>query len=244
MTSNTLGIARLDTDPVAGWRSENAAVTASDPVFSQVLFTARSLTALVKCSREVIEDSVNLTEALTQALSGAFAVELDRAVLFGSGSAPEPRGIFNTSGILSVSMGTNGAAVTNYEPLLDALKLMQDNNNADPTAAIMAPRTARALAGLKDTTNQPLRLPPAIENLPRLVTSAVPVNQTQGTSNAASTIILGDYSQCMIGVRTKFNIEVLRERFADNLQVAFLAYLRADVQLLHPESFVAIKGVL
>ena len=48
----------------------------------------------------------------------------------------------------------------------------------------------------------------------------------------------------MIGVRTDFNLRFLRERFvADNLQYAFLAYLRADVQLAQPTAFVVDTGV-
>jgi hypothetical protein len=47
----------------------------------------------------------------------------------------------------------------------------------------------------------------------------------------------------MIGIRTQFNLQFLRERYlADNLQNAFLAYLRADVQLAQP-AFVVDTGV-
>jgi HK97 family phage major capsid protein len=48
----------------------------------------------------------------------------------------------------------------------------------------------------------------------------------------------------MVGIRTQLNIQFLRERYlADNLQYAFLAYLRADVQLAQPAAFVVDTGV-
>jgi hypothetical protein len=56
-----------------------------------------------------LEDSVNVSQALDTAFAGALGLEVDRVALLGSGSGSEPRGIFNTSGIGSVSMGTNGA---------------------------------------------------------------------------------------------------------------------------------------
>jgi HK97 family phage major capsid protein len=44
----------------------------------------------------------------------------------------------------------------------------------------------------------------------------------------------------LIGVRTGLNIELLKERFADSHQYAFIAHLRADVQIAQPAAFVKI----
>ena len=75
------------------------------------------------------------------AFAQATALEVDRVALLGSGSAPEPTGISNVTGVGEVDMGTNGAAITDYDEILDALQEIQDANAQDPTAAIMAPRT-------------------------------------------------------------------------------------------------------
>lgn len=237
-------IARLATDPAASWRAENGAVGESDPTFEKVEFVARSLAVLVKVSRELLEDSVNLDQALMQAFAGAMAVELDRVALFGSGTAPEPRGIFNTTGVGSVSLGANGAALANYDPLIDLLQALQDANAPAPTAAVMAPRTSTTLAKLKDTTNQPLRKPEALAALPFLVTKQVPINQTQGTAIDASCVLSGDFTQVMIGVRAALRIELLRELYAANHQYAFVAHLRADVQLAQPPALAKLIGII
>src|SRR5262249_10900342 len=141
-------IARLATDPVATWRAENANVTETDPSFEQVTFTAKSLACIVRVSRELLQDSVNVEQALMNAFAKSLGGELDRASLFGV--APlEPSGLVYFNGINLKDMGTNGAQITNYDPFLDVLQLIQEDNAEAPTAAIMAPRTATTLAKLK-----------------------------------------------------------------------------------------------
>jgi len=241
----TTNIARISADPTPAWRSESAAFAESAPTFEKVSFTPQSLGVLVKVSHELLEDSVNLNEALLMAFAGAFAVELDRVALFGSGSAPEPHGIKGTTNVASVDMGTNGAALTNYDPFVDAISALLTANTNMPTAAIMAPRTLAKIAKLKDSQNQPLRRPDLLSDLPFLATTGVPVNQTKGTSNVASEIIVGDFTQLIFGIRHDLRITVLRDRFwADNGQIGFVADLRADVQLRHPQSFCEVLGVL
>lgn len=237
-------IARLESDPQAGWRLEEGAVAVSSPTFGAVTFTARSLACLVKVSRELLEDSVNIDQALMLAFAGAMGGELDRVALFGSGTAPEPRGVANTSGISEVSMGENGAALSGYGEMLDAIYELENANASPPTAWVLAPRTSRVLNGLTDTTGQPLRPPQAVENVPRLTSTVVPVDQTQGTAENASSIIVGDFSQLLIGVRTQLRIEVLREAFAANMQYAFIAHLRADIAVAQPKGFAIIKGII
>lgn len=237
-------IARLATDPVSAWRAENGAIGESDPTFESVQFVAKSLAVMVKLSRELLEDTVNLNDALLNAFAGSMAVELDRAALFGSGTPPEPRGVFNTTGIGSVSMGTNGAALTSFDKVIDLVQILQDAKAPDPTAAIMAPRTSTAIAKLKDTTNQPLRKPEALANLPFMVTTQVPITQTQGTASNASCIIAGDFSQVMIGIRSSLRIELLRELYAGTNQYAFVAHLRADIQVAKPGALAKLIGVI
>jgi HK97 family phage major capsid protein len=237
-------IARLATDPAAAWRLENNAVAESDPTFEKVEFTARSLAVLVKVSRELLEDSSNLNTALIQAFAGSMAVEVDRVALFGTGTAPQPRGVFNTAGIGSVEMAVNGAALANWGKVLDTVLELKLANAAEPTAMVMAPRTWRTIAGFVDTTGQPLRPPEAVQDVPRLVSTIVPIAQTQGSASNASCIVAGDFSQMMLGIRTMLRIEVLRERYAENHQYAFVAHLRMDVQLARPKAFAVLKGIV
>ena len=237
-------IMRTTADPTAAWRAENAAVTESAPTFDAVDFLPQSLAVLVKVSEELLQDSVNIAQALESALIGSLSVELDRACLFGAGSSNEPLGLFGTTGVNSVSMGTNGATPTSYDELLDALYENELDNANAATAAIMHPRTAKTLRKLKDSTGQPLMLPPALRDLPMLSTTSVPITQTQGTaSGVCSTTIVGDFAEAILGLRQSLTIKRLDQTYAGNLQIGFLAYLRADVGVSHPSSFTKIIGI-
>jgi HK97 family phage major capsid protein len=242
--SATLQIARLATDPTTTWRAENAAISASDPTFDAVLFTARTLAGIVVASRELLDDSLNVDEALLHAFSASMGAEVDRVALLGTGTPPQPLGISNTSGISTTSMGTNGASITSYDDLLTALQALRTANAADPTAAIMSPRTEATYNKLKDSLGQPLRRPNAIADLPFLVTSKMPVTETQGTATTASRIITGNFAELMIGIRTQVRIDVLKETFATNGQIGFVAWMRADIQLMHAASFAQIVGII
>ena len=172
------------------------------------------------------------------------ALELDRACLRGTGTAPEPRGVKNQSGITTTAFGgANGATVTNYDHLIDALQVLR-GGNFEPTGIIQAPRSETSLSKLKEaTTNAYLTPPAALDGIARYTTNQIPVNLTVGTSSDCTEVYVGDWSQLLLGVRTGFNIKFLQERYADNGQVAYLASLRADVQLAQPAAFNLINGV-
>lgn len=130
----------MASDPVAAWRAENAAVTETAPTFDAVTFQPKSLACLVKVSLELLQDSVNVEEALTNALVRSLAVTLDQACLFGDGTGNAPVGLFSTTGISTVSMGTNGASA-DYDAFVDALYELEQANAGPAAAAIVNPRT-------------------------------------------------------------------------------------------------------
>ena len=244
MTSETLAIARVASDPTVAWRAENAAVAEGDPTFDRVAFTAKTLAGYVKVSRELMEDSINVGRILDDIFARAMAQKLDYAAIFGDGSGNSPTGVAETSGINAVSMGTNGAALADYDKLIDAVYELQVDNADDPTAMIMHPRSNAALAKLKDANDNPLTVPDMIARIPRLATSAAPIDETQGTATNASSIILGDFRQLMIGMRHQIEVRVFDQPFATTGQVAVLAWMRADVQLAQPKAFCALNGII
>jgi HK97 family phage major capsid protein len=244
LDSDVNKIARLATDPTASWVAENAAISTSDPVFEVVTFTPQVVVCHVRASRQLLDDSLNIEDALENAFTQAISREVDRVALRGTGTSPEPRGVRTATGVTETSMGTNGLALSNYDKVIDLLQALAEANGAPPTAAILSPRTAAATAKFKDTTNQPLRRPQALENVPFLSTTQVVNNETQGTSSNASTLFLGDWREVMVGIRSELRIEVLRERYADNLQYGFIAFMRADIQLARPAAMGRLIGII
>ena len=64
--------------------------------------------------------------------------------------------------------------------------------------------------------------------------------ETRGTSSNASTIFIGAWSELLIGMRTNFRLQVLPERYSDNLPLGFLAYIfdSTSRSLMRPVSAV------
>ena len=58
-----------------------------------------------------------------------------------------------------VSMGTNGAAITDWDKVLDLLQLLREDNAEEPSAMIMNPRTSITIAKFKQATENPVRTP-------------------------------------------------------------------------------------
>jgi HK97 family phage major capsid protein len=246
MTAATLKLARLTGENAPAWKSENASITDQDMTFDSVTFTARTMVRLIKLSLELFEDSdPSAEDVIARSFAGQVALELDRVALRGSGTPPEPQGIRNQTGVTITTHGANGALIataTAYDWHLDARGVVA-GNNFDPNAHIQAPRTSTSLSKLREATTSAYLAPPP-NMLPMLTTKQVPINLTVGTSTDTSEIYTADWSQLMIGIRNDFRLIPLKERYlADNLQVAFLAYLRADVQLAQPSAFVVDTGI-
>jgi HK97 family phage major capsid protein len=244
LTSDDNSIAKLASDPTASWRAENALVGTSDPTFSRIQFIPKTLAVMVKASRELLQDSLNAEAALMNAFAKSMALEIDRVALLGDGTGDEPTGIGYDSGVTANDL-VLGDVLADYDPFVDSIQALEDRNaNAEAAVSIMAPRTKADLAKLVDTTGQPLRKPQSIESLPMRATTQIPVDETYMTRSDATRIITGDFSQLFVGIRSELRVEILRERFADNLQYGFLAWMRADIALAHAESFQQVTDVL
>ena len=244
---DSLTIPRLSAPPEAEWHVENEPLGESDPAFERVTLKAHTVTVMTKISMELFEDvSASASDAINNALIKAISLELDRVALRGSGSGPEPLGLRNQENIELRSMGTNGGKFTNYAQLIAAVGALK-GRNIQPTGIIESSRTAETFAGLVDTLGQPLQAPRYVSEIPVYETNQVPNNLTQGTAKEnASEVYVGRWSDLLIGVRPTLGVRLrqLNERFADNLQIGLIAWMRADIAVAHPQSFNVLTGVI
>jgi len=245
MSSQTLRLARVTAYPVMAWRAELAALAQDQPTFDSVTLQAKSAALIVRVSRELLEDGQNLDATLRGVFANAAAIALDAAVLWGNGTSNVPLGAANQPGVLSVAVGgaNGGQLPASWVPVLDALAALEAANAGPPTAMILNPRTSRTINGFMDSTGNFLAPPPVISGLPKLVTTSVPITQTVGTSNNASSILIGDFRSLLIGMRTSLTITTLTERYADTGEVAFCLWMRADSALTHGASICKITGI-
>jgi HK97 family phage major capsid protein len=274
MDRKILQVGRLTVDPVASFRTEGSTITASDPTLDNVTLTSKSLNCLVVGSLEWFQDSSpNADELVTNAIAKAMAVQLDLVALYGGvttgaeqtaspgnnllpvGGLPNPP---NPSGVLaglianasssvlgSATNGTVQTAASFYGEVLDTLYTVRDFNE-NPTALIWPSHLARIYAKAADSTNQPMRQPPDVEQITKCVSNQIPSGFTQGTGTLMSDLFVGDFSQLLVGMRMDLSVKMLSERYAELGQLALLATMRCDVQLARPRAFAVyryLKGV-
>lgn len=129
--------------------------------------------------------------------------------LIGSGTDSEPLGLYGRDTIKKIKQA---GATFGYADLLAAYQTQLEGKAPAPTAAIMAPRTLVGLAGLTDTTGQPLAAPPPLSGVRQMATNGVPVHLSTG--NANSVAFVGNFSAMQFVMRENLNIGVLREAYA------------------------------
>jgi HK97 family phage major capsid protein len=247
MTVDELSLARLITPGSASWKAENDPVDESDDLtFDRVKLEAKTLPILARMSRELFDDmSPEAAALIERELLSVLALELDRVVLRGSGSDPEPKGILNQTSVTVTELGSgNGAELQGYDELIDAIVAIREAG-LEPNGILYAPRTGGHFDKLKLSTGEAYPIPPSVQAIPRRTSRQVPIDATVGSSTDCSEAYVADWSQVLVGMRTdiRVGLQVLKERYADNLQVGLLGYLRADVQIAHPEGCAVVTGI-
>jgi HK97 family phage major capsid protein len=229
MKAESHSFARVTSVPTCGWVREIQTVPESDMTFGKITFTARNLRCVLKASRNLLEDAPNIDSLIEQELSKSLAAEVDRAALYGLGTA-EPSGLISDTAINEVAVG---GPLTGYDEILDGYKLMLDDNAPDPTALIIANQEWAYFAKLKDGDGQPAARPPAIAGLPFLPT----------TKATAGQMLLGYFPDLILAVLANLRIDLLRELYAETHQFGFLCHLRMDAGTQRSESFCKLTGI-
>jgi HK97 family phage major capsid protein len=247
MDAKSQTAAAMATDPTATWHTEAGSISAGNPTFAARTLTAQTVVARCQASVEVAQDSPDFGMQLAGAMTKSIAGEIDRVGLHGSGTPPEPEGIFAASNTNEV---TGVGTPTNYAEILAGVQALLEANvglDAATAFAIMSPRTWATYEGLatgisSDSTQLPR--PQALEDTQFLVTSAV--SNVLATSSPAtdSAVFLGDFSDLVLGIRQEASVKVLETtNYASNLLLEFVAYARCDFMLARPASFCVLRGV-
>lgn len=240
----------LTADVNPSWVAETDVIPAGDPAFATLSAVPRKLAHRVELSNEVVDDSEPaVVGVLNDHLARLLALRLDIAVFEGSGAAPQIRGLKNTPGVQSVSMGANGGAFTSLDPVADAIALLEAAN-AVPSAIVMHPRTWATVRKLKDTTNAPLvaespavDAPRTLFGVPVYVSAQLATNEAQGTAANASSIYVYAAGEVVLVRRADAEIELDRSRLFDRDMSEMRGKLRADLLVPNPSAVVRVAGV-
>lgn len=232
MTSETLRMARLITDPTFAVTSENATIASSDAAFDALTFTAHKIACRVPISRELAADAPNVPQAVEDAIAGGLAAELDRQCLAGNGSG-EMLGVLNNSGITTTDASVGAIS---YTDLLDALEDVRDNNG-EPNAYVTtaAIRTFINKLLINSESEHYAIAPPEVAALERAWTSNM----------SAQNLLVGDYSQLILGLRQSPTIEITTEGHEsfEKHQLQIKCVWRGDCNVAHADQFALLGGI-
>lgn len=221
----------------------------ADPAFGQVMFGAHMYTSkIVRVPIQLLQDNaVDLESRLVEWL----AIRIARAVNAEmTGNDPTnnggPRGI-----LIGAQLGhtTDSATAIAYEDLV-ALEHSVDPayRRAPGTRFMFHDQTLKLLKQLKDENGRPLWVPGVAVREPDTVLGyRYVINQDMPTPAAsAKAILFGDLKKYKIRIVRGVAMLRLAERYADYLQVGFMAFQRFDGALVdagtHPVKFLQLAA--
>lgn len=222
------------TKPAAAWIDEGEALTFSDATFSQLSLDAHKLHVAVKVTEELLYDSAfNLENYILTQFGRALANAEEDVFLNGDGTN-KPLGLFAETG---GGMVSKTVAAVGADDVIDLIYSL-GRPYRKSASFIMNDKTIAGLRLLKDNNGQYLWQPSYQAGEPdRLFGYNIHTSAYAPTDKIA----FGDYSYYNIGDRGTRSFAELRELFAGNGMVGFVAKERVDGKLLLPEAVQILK---
>jgi len=227
--------------PAASWIEESGELTFGDAKFSQILMDAHKLHVAVKVTEELLYDNaLGLENYLLTQFGKALANAEEDAFLNGDGVG-RPLGIFDETGGGQAGVTTAGANISADDiiSLVYALKRPYRKN----AAFIVNDQTLSAIRKLKETNVGYIWQASFQAGEPdRLLGYPVYTSAYAPLAEAGKPVLaFGDYSYYNIGDRGTRSFGELRELFAGNGMIGFLAKERVDGKLVLPEAVQILK---
>ncbi len=225
-----VAIPKKATASAGGWIStEGGASSESEPTFSQVTMTPRTVGAYTDMTRQAILQSTPAIEALVRDdLTQALALAIDKGALEGSGSSGQPTGILNTVGVNKPT--AFAAAVPTFAEMV-ALEtaLAEDNALLGNLAYITDAATYGGLkTKSKDSGSGMFVLENGESNGYRVIRSQ------QAT---AGNVYFGNFSDLLIGMWGGLDLTVDPYTASSSGTVRIVALQSVDVAVRHAVSF-------
>lgn len=232
------------TKPAAAWIDEGEPLTFGDSTFSQINLDAHKLHVAVKVTEELLYDNAfNLETHIIDMFAKALSNAEEDAFLNGDGVG-KPLGIFAENGGAELGVtAASSVAITADEiiNLVYSLKRPYRKN----AKFLMNDQTIAVIRKLKDGNGNGNYLwQPSVQvgEPDRLFGYEVLTSQYAPTIGVGKPIIaFGDFSYYNIGDRGTRSFAELKELFAGNGMVGFVAKERVDGKLVLPEAIKTLK---
>jgi HK97 family phage major capsid protein len=231
------------------WIGEFEEPPEADPELDQVVIQPRTVTAHVNVSRRMTKLSSlsnRIESVISDELMSAIWAEVDRVALSGSGIGNEPAGILASDGILDIGAGTNGAA-----PSLDLLCDMEEAlglaSGRTPNAFFTTPQARRKM---RKTARSAEQTSPLWSDENRVIgyvanaTTHLPSTGEKGSGTGLSSVVLGDFSQLLVGLWGPAALDVLVLPPKANGSVDIHVYADIGIGLRHAKAFAVCRDLV
>jgi len=228
-----------DTGAAATLLAENTTVgSGTDLAFGQSSLGAYTyISGAMPISLELLQDSVfDFDSLIRKAMVRRFAFGQNGHFTTGTGVS-QPQGVVTAAASGIVAANGNTVTLPGLDTLFDLYHSVDPAYRANGSWMMGGPVLA-PIRKLKDTQGHPLWAPSLEVGVPdTLLGRPLVINQQMPVMAAnAKSILYGDFSNYLIRDTLGMQIAVLRERYADLLQVVWMAYQRTDGRLISAAS--------
>lgn len=254
--TDSLNIPKVNTGTAAAiMNGQNTGVPETDLTTTSVASSVFTIAGGQTVSLQLMEQSpLNVDMVVLQDLSAAYAVALNTAVLTGSGSAGNPLGITNVSGINSIDVPSASftAQVLNSK-VAGAISAVHSSRYMSPDRIVMHPRRWGWLTAQSDSTGRPLVVPAAgtqgtgfnllaeaaeiaaqgfvgtMQGLPVFVDALIPTNLTADSGTGEDLILVARFADLQLW-ESDIRAEAFQQTYAQNMSVYIRLYNYASFQ--------------
>ena len=237
-----------------GWVAEDADLPLTGPSFDNLTLKPRTVGAYAEFSRMLaVQSDPNIEQLILKDFAASLARELDRAACFGSGT-PEPRGVLNTAGVSSVSLGTNGGAPTWASIVAMEGKLADLNADQNSIGYVISTKLRSTLkTTLKSASassefiwmdSPTMNGQGMLNGYKAMASTTLPSNLTKGTGTNLSAAIFGDWSSLIVGEWGVLSLEINPIANFRSGRIAARILMFADIVIRHPESFCVVSDAI
>lgn len=225
------------TKPAAAWIEEGGALTFGDATFDQIIMDAHKLHVAIKVTEELLYDNAfNLENYIMQQFGKALANAEEDAFINGTGTG-QPLGILAATGGADVGITAKSATAITADEIIDLIYSLKRPYRKS-AAFLLNDQTLAAIRKLKDNYGQYLWQPSLQAGEPDRILGYAAYTSPYFPAIAAgkAAVAFGDFSYYNIGDRGTRSFAELKELFAGNGMVGFVAKERVDGKLVLPEA--------
>lgn len=232
----------------AAWKGEVDTADITKDAWGEIEMTPKRLTVRVLVSlQNLMQSSFDMEAYTMKTIRDEIANAIDKAGINGSGTG-EPKGILNYSGVNTLALGTDGAAIAwagivgletpVYVANANSAKMSYLSNPKVRGKLKVTPKEAGQATYLMDPSG-------SVNGYPFEVSNHVPSTLTKGTAaSVCSAAIFGDFSQLVIGQWGFMDLTIDDKSRKKDGYIEIIANVFVDVAVKQETAFTVVKDIL